>query len=111
MVIFIIQINYQKILNVYQKIIELIILNYLQEEKVIEEKIIKPYNYQLEAVNKFIKYFKTNNQGILSLPCGTGKTYTSYLISEKYNKIIIISPLKQFAKQNLDRFIEYGFIS
>ena len=88
-------------------------INYIklpyQEEKVIEDKIIKPYDYQLEAVNKCIKYFETNNQGILSLPCGTGKTYTSYIISKKYNKIIIISPLKQFAKQNLDRFIEYGY--
>ena len=45
-------------------------INYIklpyQEETVIEDKIIKPYDYQLEAVNKCIKFFKTNNQGILS---------------------------------------------
>ena len=74
-----------------------------------EIKIIKSFDYQIEAFNKFNEYFKNNNQGILSLPCGTGKTFTSYIISEKYNQIIIISPLKQFAKQNLDRFIEYGY--
>ena len=74
-----------------------------------EIKIIKPFDYQIEAFNKFNEYFKNNNQGILSLPCGTGKTFTSYIISEKYNQIIIILPLKQFAKQNLDRFIEYGY--
>ena len=79
------------------------------EEKVIKENIIKPYDYQLEAVDKCIQYFKNSNQGILSLPCGTGKTYTSYLISNYYDKILIISPLKQFAKQNLDRYIEYGY--
>ena len=43
------------------------------------------------------------------MPCGTGKTLTSYLISEYYKEIIIISPLKQFAKQNLDKYIEYGY--
>ena len=73
------------------------------------ETIIKPYDYQLEAVNKFNEYYINNDRGILSLPCGTGKTYTSYLISSKYKQIIIISPLKQFAKQNLDRYIEYGY--
>jgi superfamily II DNA or RNA helicase len=31
------------------------------------------------------------------------------LISNKYKQIVIISPLKQFAQQNLDRYIEYGF--
>jgi superfamily II DNA or RNA helicase len=43
------------------------------------------------------------------MPCGTGKTFTSYLISQNYQQIIILSPLKQFAKQNLDRYIEYGY--
>mgnify|MGYP003347582706 CR=1 FL=1 len=31
------------------------------------------------------------------------------LRNEKRKQIILISPLKQFAQQNLDRFIEYGF--
>lgn len=48
----------------------------------------------------------------MSLQCGTGKTLISYISSiELSNQIIIISPLKQFAKQNLDRFVEYGFDS
>ena len=71
---------------------------------------IIPHNYQLDAFKKFKKFYKDGNmRGILSLPCGTGKTLTSFLISTKFKQIIIISPLKQFAKQNLDRFIEYGF--
>jgi len=78
----------------------------------IKQNIIKPFDYQLEAKNKIIEYFKTNKRGILSLPCGTGKTLISYISSIKLSKqIIIISPLKQFAKQNLDRFVEYGFNS
>ena len=29
----------------------------------------------------------SNNNGIISMPCGTGKTYTSYLISQLFNQI------------------------
>jgi superfamily II DNA or RNA helicase len=65
--------------------------------------------YQNEINVAFTEHFKKNNRGILSLPCGTGKTFASFLVSKKYKQIIIISPLKQFAKQNLDRYVEYGF--
>ena len=68
---------------------------------------IDPYPYQILASRAFS--FSDFHRGILSLPCGTGKTLTSYIISNKYKQIILISPLRQFAKQNLDRFIEYGF--
>ena len=75
---------------------------------IVKTEII-PYTYQTEAANKFKEHFQTNNRGILSLPCGCGKTYTSYMISSEYSHIIIISPLREFARQNLDRFIEYGY--
>ena len=80
----------------------------INTEIIVDKPVFKPYDYQLEAVNKFNNYYENNKRGILSLPCGCGKTYTSYLISKKYKQIIILSPLKQFAKQNLDRYIEYG---
>jgi superfamily II DNA or RNA helicase len=81
---------------------------FIEKEEIKENKnIIKPFDYQLHAVNEFKNKFI--NRGILSMPCGTGKTFTSYLISKDYNQIIILSPLKQFAKQNLDRYIEYGY--
>ena len=70
---------------------------------------IKPFEYQIDACNKIIKHFETNNKAILSLPCGCGKTYTSYMISKQFDKILIISPIKQFAKQNLLRFKQYGY--
>ena len=68
-----------------------------------------PYNYQIKVQEIFEQYFTTYDRGILSMPCGTGKTYVSYLISQKYDQIIIISPLKQFAKQNIEKYIEYGY--
>lgn len=70
---------------------------------------IIPYSYQNEAVDKFKEHFQSNNRGILSLPCGCGKTYTSYMISSEYSHIVILSPLREFASQNLYRFIEYGY--
>ena len=70
---------------------------------------IVPHDYQIKAKDIFINNFNNGNRGILSMPCGTGKTFTSYLISQNYNKIIIISPLKQFAKQNLNRYLEYSY--
>jgi superfamily II DNA or RNA helicase len=45
------------------------------------------------------------------MPCGTGKTLTCYLIAKKYKIIVLLSPLREFAKQNMDRFIEYGYQS
>ena len=65
--------------------------------------------YQNKAKDLAIEYYKEKNKGIISMPCGTGKTYTSYLIAQNYKQIIIISPLKQFAQQNLDRYVEYGY--
>ena len=68
------------------------------------------YSYQTEAINKFKDHFLVNNRGILSLPCGCGKTYTAFVISNAYKQIVILSPLREFASQNLNRFIEYGYI-
>lgn len=70
---------------------------------------IIPYDYQLEAINKFKNHYENYNRGILSLPCGCGKTFISFNIAINYDKIIIISPLREFAFQNLNRFIEYGY--
>jgi superfamily II DNA or RNA helicase len=90
-------------------------INYIKQKFIIEDdddiiiEIIEPYDYQLEAKEKFDIHFRNENRGILSMPCGTGKTFTSYLISNNYKQIIIVSPLKQFAKQNLERYKEYGF--
>jgi predicted helicase len=71
--------------------------------------IYNPYEYQTDAVNQIKEHFKENNRSILGIPCGLGKTFISYLISLDYNHIIIISPLKEFAFQNLSRYIDYGY--
>jgi superfamily II DNA or RNA helicase len=67
----------------------------------------KPFQYQLEAERSFVEKF--DKRGILAMPCGTGKTYISYLVSKHHQQIIILSPLKQHTKQNVEKFIEYGY--
>ena len=81
-----------------------------QKEEVKEDKnIIVPYDYQLDAVKELHKELQIKNKAVLSIPCGCGKTFISYLLSKHYKNVILISPLKQFAKQNMIRFIEYGY--
>ncbi len=88
-------------------------LNYIKQilDQTVLPMLIKPFGYQIDACSKIIEHFETNNKAILSLPCGCGKTYTSYIISKQFNKIVIISPLKQFAKQNLSKFKQYGYLN
>ena len=78
----------------------------------ISKNILVPYNYQLECLDKFNKFYENNNNGILQMilqmPCGCGKTFTSFLISEKYEIIIIISPLKQHIEQNVINYKKYS---
>lgn len=68
---------------------------------------IKLYDYQKNIVELYNKYYEKNNRAIMSLPCGTGKTLMSCFISKKEYIVIFISPLKQFAEQNMQRYKQY----
>jgi predicted helicase len=81
----------------------------IEDEKIIELEdysnlINNPYDYQIEASNKIKNVFLTKNRAILQLPCGLGKTLISMMIGLNYDQVVIISPLKQYTIQNLDRF-------
>jgi len=65
------------------------------------------YDYQEKAVSCLENYFKDNSRGILHMPCGTGKTLISCIFCKNYMQVIILSPLKCFAEQNIKRFKEY----
>jgi len=75
--------------------------NIIFNEEIKEE--IKPREYQIEAYNKL----KNLNNSILSLPCSMGKTYISSLLAKDYDNIIILSPTRALAQQNLEKFKEY----
>jgi len=61
---------------------------------------LKPYDYQLEAYDKL----KNNKRSILQLPCGMGKTLIAIMWAKQFDVVVIFSPLKQHAQQNLERF-------
>jgi superfamily II DNA or RNA helicase len=69
----------------------------------IKEKI-KPRDYQIEIYNEFKKI----KRGVISLPCGMGKTYTAWMIGSDYKNIIIISPLKCLADTNIINMYKYS---
>jgi superfamily II DNA or RNA helicase len=66
--------------------------------------IENPYDYQIDSVKKLNEVFIDKNRAILQLPCGLGKTLISMMIGLNYEQIIIVSPLKQYCIQNLERF-------
>ena len=83
----------------------------IKKEMIINENnnIFKLYDYQEKIINIANQYYinNNNNSGILSLPCGTGKTLISCYIGMKFKIVIMITPLKQYAQQNINRFLMY----
>jgi superfamily II DNA or RNA helicase len=63
----------------------------------------KPRDYQLESYNKL----KDINRSVLSMPCGTGKTFVSFLLSLDYKNIIILTPLISTTEQILTHYKNY----
>ncbi|MFM7988601.1 MAG: DEAD/DEAH box helicase family protein, partial [Candidatus Fonsibacter sp.] len=79
-------------------------LKFIRKEFQIENNIISNiqlYDYQKNIIDISNNFYQNNNSGIISMPCGTGKTLIGYSIASKYNIIIFITPLKQYAKQNI----------
>lgn len=68
--------------------------------KLNEKLLNNPYYYQVDAYNEL----KNKNRTILQLPCGMGKTLIGIMLAKDYKQIIILSPLKAHAKQNLNRY-------
>lgn len=72
---------------------------------------IVPHDYQCEASQLFAEHFKSNRRGILAMPPGTGKTCVAYMIAGSFKHVVILSPLREFASQNMRKFCEYGYDS
>jgi superfamily II DNA or RNA helicase len=75
-------------------------LPYIKNNKILD---FKPFEYQIEAYNKL----KNNNRAILSMPCGTGKTFVSFLLSLDYKNIIILTPLVSTTEQIISHYKNY----
>ncbi len=62
-----------------------------------------PRDYQIEAYNQL----KNNKRSVLSMPCGTGKTFVSFLLSLDYKNIIILTPLISTTEQIVNHYKNY----
>jgi len=62
-----------------------------------------PRDYQIEAYNKL----KNENRSVLEMPCGTGKTLVTYLISLDFKNVIILTPLISTTEQILLHYKNY----
>ena len=85
-------------------------LKFIRKEFQIENNIISNiqlYDYQKNIIDISNYFYQNNNSGIISMPCGTGKTLIGYNIASNYSIIMFITPLKQYAKQNIYRVKEY----
>ena len=80
-------------------------IKYINVPLILNKDILKiiPRDYQIEAYNKL----KSVNRGVLSMPCGTGKTLVSYMLSTDYKNIIILTPLISTTEQLLVHFKNY----
>ena len=66
----------------------------------INNKKLKPFQYQIDAYEAL----KGKHRTVLQMACGTGKTLVSILLAKDYKQNIIISPLKSYCEQNMERF-------
>jgi len=62
--------------------------------------ILEPFQYQIDAYEAL----KGKHRTVLQMACGTGKTLVSILLAKDYKQNIIISPLKAYCEQNMERF-------
>jgi len=62
-----------------------------------------PKEYQIEAYNKLLN----SNRALLNMPCGTGKTFVSFMLSLEYDNIIILTPLISTTEQIYTHYKNY----
>jgi superfamily II DNA or RNA helicase len=61
---------------------------------------LTPRDYQLEAIGQL----RAKQRTVCQLPCGMGKTLIAIKLAEQYNQVIVITPLKIYCEQNMERF-------
>lgn len=75
------KLSYKIVDNMTTDVIKLIHKDY---EYNIEKFIITPYDYQLKIIDIATEYYKTNDNGILNLPCGVIFYYINNIRVIKY---------------------------
>jgi superfamily II DNA or RNA helicase len=72
-----------------------------------QRHLLKPKAHQTEAIQKAVQYYKTEQQGKLIMPCGSGKTLTALWIADaiRAKRIIIVLPTLQLQSQALKSWL------
>jgi len=83
-----------------QNKIKYINLPMIKNNKILD---LKPRDYQIEAYNNL----KDSSRSILSMPCGTGKTFVSFLLSIDYKNVFILTPLISTTEQIFSHYKNY----
>ena len=60
--------------------------------------------YQLEAVASANVTLLEDNRAVIAACCGSGKTLIAANLASTYKRVVVLSPLKAYAEQNLVRF-------
>ena len=66
-----------------------------------------PRDYQIDRIEMLKNYFKTEKRGIMDMPPGTGKTFMSACCANEFKITIMLSPLRQHAYENMERYKQY----
>ena len=80
--------------------IQYINLPYMKINQIID---FIPKEYQIDAYNKLLN----SKRALLSMPCGTGKTFVSFMLSLNYQSIIILTPLISTTEQIYTHYKNY----
>jgi DNA repair protein RadD len=68
--------------------------------------------YQIEAVQSAVEFLLggSNKNGLLILPCGSGKSLVLANIAQRLDApVLIFNPGKEILEQNLEKFRSYGY--
>ena len=78
-------------LDLFSKISQDEIMDYIENENVTLSKKKDPLDHQIKAIAEAKKYYASNDRGKMIMACGTGKTYTSLKIAEAIaNKKLVL---------------------
>jgi len=87
------------------------ILGYVNSLKNSDIKILLPRDYQQEIINKAVDYYKSDVNGRLYMPCGTGKSLVSHWIATKIinKKICIVVPSLHLLSQTYNTWVNQSY--
>jgi predicted helicase len=76
------------------------LMNTIYKPVINEDSILVPYDYQDAA----ILALRGKHRAVCQIPCGCGKTLISIKLCMDYNHCVVVTPLKAYCEQNMERY-------